>query len=56
MPRVKKNSTATNIIAANPGFETQHWAAPDARHGRMDATEYKHVVLGLINARRNPVL
>jgi type I restriction enzyme M protein len=33
---------------ANLGFETQLWAAADKMRGHMDASEYKHVVLGLI--------
>ncbi len=34
--------------AANLGFENQMWAAADKLRGHMDASEYKHVVLGLI--------
>ena len=33
---------------ANLGFEGQLWAAADKLRGHMDASEYKHVVLGLI--------
>ena len=33
---------------ANLGFEDKLWAAADAMRGGMDASEYKHVVLGLI--------
>lgn len=33
---------------ANLGFENQLWAAADKLRGHMDASEYKHVVLGLI--------
>ena len=33
---------------ANLGFEKQLWAAADKLRGHMDASEYKHVVLGLI--------
>jgi type I restriction enzyme M protein len=33
---------------ANLGFENQMWAAADKLRGHMDASEYKHVVLGLI--------
>ena len=33
---------------ANLGFESQMWAAADKLRGHMDASEYKHVVLGLI--------
>ncbi|RME63789.1 MAG: SAM-dependent DNA methyltransferase, partial [Caldilineae bacterium] len=39
-------STAAN--GANLGFENQLWAAADKLRGHMDASEYKHVVLGLI--------
>ena len=34
--------------AANLGFEARMWAAADTLRGSMDASEYKHVVLGLI--------
>ena len=37
---------ATN--GANLGFEEKLWAAADKLRGHMDASEYKHVVLGLI--------
>jgi len=33
---------------ANLGFENKMWAAADKLRGHMDASEYKHVVLGLI--------
>ncbi len=33
---------------ANLGFENQMWAAADKLRGHMDASEYKHVVLGLV--------
>ena len=33
---------------ANLGFENQLWAAADKMRGHMDASEYKHVALGLI--------
>ena len=33
---------------ANLGFEATLWAAADKLRGHMDASEYKHVVLGLI--------
>jgi type I restriction enzyme M protein len=38
--------TITN--GANLGFESQLWIAADKLRGHMDASEYKHVVLGLI--------
>ena len=37
-----------NNNGANLGFENQLWAAADKLRGHMDASEYKHVVLGLI--------
>ncbi|MEC9491690.1 class I SAM-dependent DNA methyltransferase [Flexistipes sp.] len=37
-----------NKNEANLGFESQMWAAADKLRGHMDASEYKHVVLGLI--------
>lgn len=33
---------------ANLGFEATLWAAADKLRGHMDASKYKHVVLGLI--------
>jgi len=54
MPRGKRTSgkTAkakkTNNSAANIGFEEKLWKAADKLRGTMDASEYKHVVLGLI--------
>jgi len=33
---------------ANLGFENQLWVTADKLRGHMDASEYKHVVLGLI--------
>jgi type I restriction enzyme M protein len=37
-----------NTNGANLGFEEKLWAAADKLRGHMDASEYKHVVLGLI--------
>jgi type I restriction enzyme M protein len=37
-----------NGSGANLGFEDKLWAAADKLRGHMDASEYKHVVLGLI--------
>ncbi len=42
MPTKQTNSGATN------GYESDFWAMADALRGSMDASEYKHVVLGLI--------
>ena len=39
---------ASDKNGANLGFESQLWAAADKLRGHMDASEYKHVVLGLI--------
>ena len=36
----------TNNNGANLGFENQLWAAADKLRGHLDASEYKHVVLG----------
>ena len=43
-PNLKKETNN----GANLGFENQLWAAADKLRGHMDASEYKHVVLGLI--------
>jgi type I restriction enzyme M protein len=39
---------SSNGSGANLGFEDKLWAAADKLRGHMDASEYKHVVLGLI--------
>lgn len=39
---------ANGNSTADIGFEQQIWAAADILRGNMDASEYKHVVLGLI--------
>lgn len=41
---------------ADIGFEQQIWAAADVLRGNMDASEYKHVVLGLIFHRYHVIL
>ncbi|MFQ5603397.1 MAG: type I restriction-modification system subunit M [bacterium] len=41
-------SQKKNHNGANLGFESKLWAAADKLRGHMDASEYKHVVLGLI--------
>jgi len=48
MPRTKKNGQSKEKNGANLGFEEKLWAAADKMRGNMDASEYKHVVLGLI--------
>jgi type I restriction enzyme M protein len=42
----KGNSNTTTDSGLN--FEAQLWAAADKMRGHMDASEYKHVALGLI--------
>ena len=42
-----KNANKTGN-GANLGFESKLWLAADKLRGHMDASEYKHVVLGLI--------
>ncbi len=44
----KKNNKTKNGNGATLDFEAQLWAAADKLRGHMDASEYKHVVLGLI--------
>ena len=51
MPRVKAGATATNGKKNNGGdlgFEATLWSTADQLRGSMDASEYKHPVLGLI--------
>jgi len=40
--------TKSSQSGANLGFEKKLWEMADKMRGHMDATEYKHVVLGLI--------
>jgi type I restriction enzyme M protein len=47
MSKQRTNSTKSSN-GANLGFEQKLWAAADKLRGHMDASEYKHVVLGLI--------
>jgi len=44
----KTISKSASEIGANLGFEDKLWAAADKMRGHMDASEYKHVALGLI--------
>ena len=46
--KAKANRTKQGNTGANLGFEDKLWAAADKLRGNMDASEYKHVVLGLI--------
>ena len=43
-----KNTKQKTDNGANVGFEAQLWQAADKLRGVMDASEYKHVALGLI--------
>jgi type I restriction enzyme M protein len=43
-----ERSASGNGSGANLGFEKTLWDAADRLRGHMDASEYKHVVLGLI--------
>src|SRR3990170_7012079 len=45
-PKAESKTTKSN--GATLDFESQLWAAADKLRGHMDASEYKHVVLGLI--------
>ena len=44
MPKVKNQKQPDD---SGLNFEAQLWAAADKMRGHMDASEYKHVVLGL---------
>ena len=46
MARTKRANNENS--AANLGFEAKLWLAADKLRSNMDASEYKHVVLGLI--------
>ncbi|HEX6904863.1 MAG TPA: N-6 DNA methylase [Thermoanaerobaculia bacterium] len=46
--RGRRGKASGNGSGANLGFEDTLWAAADKLRGHMDASEYKHVVLGLI--------
>src|SRR6266571_2720920 len=48
MARGKKHEKKTAKNGANLGFEQTLWQAADKLRGNMDASDYKHVVLGLI--------
>ncbi len=46
MPKVKTAESKSNRSTLD--FEAQLWAAADKMRGHMDASEYKHIVLGLV--------
>lgn len=48
MARGKKSEKKPAKNGANLGFEQTLWQAADKLRGNMDASDYKHVVLGLI--------
>jgi hypothetical protein len=48
---MRKSGAGTS---ATLGFEQKLWAAADKLRSHMDAVEYKHVVLGLIQLRHLP--
>jgi type I restriction enzyme M protein len=43
-----KGNNQKQSNGSNLDFEAQLWAAADKMRGHMDASEYKHVCLGLI--------
>ena len=43
-----KAATASESSGATTGYEAKLWEMADALRGSMDASLYKHVVLGLI--------
>jgi type I restriction enzyme M protein len=43
-----RSSNSTKSNGATLGFEAALWAAADKLRNNLDASEYKHVVLGLI--------
>lgn len=47
MPEVKKTEVKSNN-GVTVGYKAQLWQMADTLRSRMDAAEYKHVVLGLI--------
>ena len=48
MTQNKSNRSKVQTNGANLGFEQKLWQAADKLRGNMDASDYKHVVLGLI--------
>ncbi len=48
MPKGKRKDSAYTANGANLGFEEKLWLAADKLLGHMDASEHKHVGLGLV--------
>jgi type I restriction enzyme M protein len=48
MPKGTRTKTDKQSTGANLGFEEKLWLTADKLRGHMDASEYKHVVLGLV--------
>lgn len=48
MARNAREMTSRNGNGANLGFEEKLWQAADKLRGQVDASEYKHIVLGLV--------
>jgi type I restriction enzyme M protein len=48
MARGSRDMTSRNGNGANLGFEEKLWQAADKLRGQVDASEYKHIVLGLV--------
>ena len=48
-----KVATKQTSSGATTGYEAELWAMADALRGSMDASEYKHVVLGLVAITEN---
>ena len=48
MPKPKASASKPRATDSGLNFEAQLWAAADKMRGHMDASEYKHVCLGLI--------
>ena len=46
--RRRRSSTKSEDNGATTGYESKLWQMADALRGSMDASEYKHVVLGLL--------
>ena len=43
-----RQQTGSEDNGATTGYESQLWQMADALRGSMDASDYKHVVLGLL--------